>query len=62
MNRLMKTKWRQLGILVICSVLLFTSACDRTGQKETEAEQNSEAASQGSSGDQDRAQALPDGR
>ena len=34
MNRLMKTKWKQLGILVICSVLLFTSACDRTGQKE----------------------------
>ena len=62
MNRLMKTKWKQLGILVICSVLLFTSACDRTGQKETEAEQNSEAASQGSSGDQDRAQALADGR
>ena len=62
MNRLMKTKWKQLGILVICSVLLFTSACDRTGQKGTETEQNSEAADQGSSGDQDRAQALADGR
>ena len=60
MNRLMKTKWKQLGILALCIVLLFTSACDRTGQKETE--QNSEAASQGSSGDQDRAQALADGK
>ena len=60
MNRLMKTKWKQLGILALCTVLLFTSACDRTGQKETE--QNSEAASQGSSGDQDRAQALADGK
>lgn len=60
MNRLMKTKWKQLGILALCTVLLFTSACDRTGQKETE--QNSEAESQGSSGDQDRAQALADGK
>ena len=55
MNRLMKTKWKQLGILALCTVLLFTSACDRTGQ-------NSEAESQGSSGDQDRAQALADGK
>ena len=62
MNRLMKTKWKHLGILAICSVLLFTSACDRTEQKGTETEQNSEAESQGSSGDQDRAQALADGK
>ena len=62
MNRLMKTKWKQLGILAICSVLLFTSACNRTEQKGTEAEQNSEAASQGSSGDQDRDRALTDGK
>ena len=55
MNRLMKTKWKQLGILALCTVLLFTSACDRTGQ-------NSEAANQGSSGDQDRAQVLADGK
>ena len=55
MNRLMKTKWKQLGILALCTVLLFTSACDRTGQ-------NSEAANQGSSGDQDRAQAFSDGK
>ena len=67
MNKLVHTKWKRLWILAICSVLLFTGACGRTGQSGTEAGPNRETAiqdsawEQGSTGDQDRDQALADG-
>lgn len=62
-----KKNWKRIWILAVCSTLLFTGACGRTGQSGTEEGQNSEAAiqdgawEQGSAGEQSSGQGLADG-
>ena len=62
-----KKHWKRIWILAVCSTLLFTGACGRTGQSGTEEGQNIEAAiqdgawEQGSAGEQSSGQGLADG-
>ncbi len=46
-----KKNWKRIWILAVCSTLLFTGACGRTGQSGTEEGQNRDAI-EGSAGDQ----------